>query len=114
MKRLLIQQSVLVADIEASDQINEATLLRSEDPKRLLFTISSTNVHPTRLAGFSIGGCHLVIDRGNASSTKGVQVTQGTLIMTWSLRNLLLSYSCGHSRCKNEQKQESQLHIKLV
>jgi len=35
----------------------------SENPQGLLLAVTRPDVHPTRGAGFAVGGCHLVVDR---------------------------------------------------
>jgi len=67
--------------------------LRSENSKRsfLFFAIAGTNVHPSLLAGFTVGWGNLVIDGGDARRSKGVQVTQRALVMAVCFRDLFLS-----------------------
>ena len=64
----------------------------SKNPECFLLAVASADIHPARLAGFAVRGCHLVINGRDASSAEGVHVSQRTLVMTWSLGYLLLSY----------------------
>lgn len=73
---------------------HDATLTCLENSKSLFLAVTSADIHPSRLASFAICGCHLVIDRRNTSGTECVDVTKGTLLMTRSFGNFLLSYCC--------------------
>jgi len=64
-----------------------------------LAAIASANIHPAGGAGFTVGGHHLVVDGRRAGGAKGVDVTQGALVVALGLGNLFLSQSgTGHSQ----------------
>ena len=67
-------------------------MICSKNHECFLLAVASADIHPARLAGFAIRRCYLVINGGDASGAEGVYVTQWTLLMTWSLRDLLLSH----------------------
>ena len=72
----------------------------------LLSAIARADIHPTFLAGFPIGWCNLVVDRGNTGCPQCVDVTQWTLIVTLSFGNFFLCQSL--SRSKQNSQQEKQ------
>ena len=65
----------------------------TENPKCLLLAVASTDIHPSRLAGFAVGRSDLVIDRRNAGRPQSVHIAKRALIMSFGLGNLFLSKS---------------------
>ena len=70
--------------------------LAADSYSDLLFpAITSTNIHPTGVASFTIRWPHLVINGRHTGGAKRIDITQWTLIVPLCFRNPFLSEGLG-------------------
>ena len=89
---------------------------QSEDAKGplLFLAVTRPDIHPTSLAGPTIGWRYLVINRRNACRPKGIDITQWTLVVTRSFGDLLLSQGGGRGQSHGQKNQKKPAHGRTV